>query len=329
MAPCTANYLHTLIFPFNIWDQKIPNKWFFDQYGQFNSLPCIPTFPPKMSRKFFTYVKFDFQSNAAGTACVAMKPFSVANDYPASNSLSAAIAFSTPSYTGTGRMPILDTSGVSDTGVTWINMVSDYSMADLVYDQPSNSGIQMRVVAAGLRVSCTGALLALSGIQHICQTPVHDSLTMQDVTQLSYQASYFSEENRREWTTLCYAPVQEQEYAFLADPVVNAQGTGIAPFSIARHHMGALITGAGASTPFRGEAIVYWEAVGEIVRDKTRSENDPIGVATVSQTVMPETNKMMAEKPGVLEKVAQFASDAISTVKPIAETVIPIAKMLI
>lgn len=318
-APCTANYLRYRVSPFDIWDNKPEEPAWEKSYGPLKELPCIPSFPPIMSRKVFTFLKGDFFAGTTGTAFIAFAPWRLAADYSLLQNDSPGLIYSTAASTS-NTYPAMDTAAAPLPATGLANLNSDIDAAALVFSSASTSGIKYRVVAAGLRVTYTGTSLNMSGGMHICETPDHASLSTMSSAGLSVLPSYFFKDVNKEWTTLTYSPVHPPEFEYMADAFVNpitiASTNSVAPNEITRHHMGFLITGAQPSAPFRFEAITFLEVIGAEVRGKTRSSSDPTGLSKVTETLIPETSKAISDHPNLMKKVAAYAEGSVDVIMP-------------
>jgi len=158
---CVYSYATFLINPFiALGENPAYIKGFKRIYGEdvHDHLPCIPTFPCVNSFKFICIQRGSIVIGANGGGFIAIAPFRPANNYTVTGDALAPIAISTTGYLGTASFPTLDTGAVPAAGVLMQNWISPFSVGDV-----NTVDKKFRVTFCGVRVTCSGALLNVSG----------------------------------------------------------------------------------------------------------------------------------------------------------------------
>lgn len=188
--------------------------------------------------------------------------------------------------------PFVITNGPADT-VTVVNPtagtpVNNYSNSPYTQGLFQQSGLQYRIVGAGLRIRYAGALLTMGGQVAGLHHPAHTSLTGFSINNaasplnniLSYkEAQQFSVTADR-WTNVLYHAVEEDDTDYhITFPALTA-GTGKAGY------MGFAIQAPDTSgvtvQTFEWEAVAHVEILGAIVLNKTPSHVDFVGHGAVT-----------------------------------------------
>jgi len=105
-------------------------------------LPCIPTPPPLISRKFNAFARFIVGVQANGNAHIGFAPKRLGNDYGPGDSFCPIIATTTTTTFPTG-FPLMDDGGIYS-GATF-NVNTDYDSASLIVN-PLGEGVEYRLV---------------------------------------------------------------------------------------------------------------------------------------------------------------------------------------
>jgi hypothetical protein len=322
LSPCAASYLKALVHPFDVIDRPMFGNWWNKVYAaSADTLPCVPDFPPSMSRKFWNILRFDAFAGTNGIMTVNLAPFRLANNGTLGINNSPPVLATQATFTGaTPIFPNMDTGSVLTPGVIGLNLASDYDSASLVVNL-SGTGTSYRVVSAGLRVMYTGSELTRAGMYHCVQTLDHSSLSNISTTSISSLPSYFSLRVNNDWVTISYAPVHKEEYEFDIDGMVNPSSIPNYPtFEKLAHYMGIMVVGAAPSAPYRCEVVIQYEATGSNIQGKSKSESDVTGLSVVSNVVTPSTGSLLNSIPAALETIAQYVPSTIASLVGLLNT---------
>lgn len=190
------------------------------------------------------------------------------------------IRFSSGGYLGT----VINTDSTV-VGVEESDANSDYDV--------SENAVSARVVSAGLRVSYAGTELNRGGTIVGIEDPNHLSLNgFSEPAMLQFDKARLDPATRA-WHTIVYSPKVPLEVSYIPldrAPDLQTQATVQAntfaetvlgnPFCMA-----FIVSGAAANTPYKFEACVNAEFVGEAVRGKSDSKADPIGYSAVRDAI--------------------------------------------
>jgi len=184
------------------------------------------------------------------------------------------------------------------TGVDPINQVnSPYSAA-----QFAANSVEARIVSIGLRVRYTGRDDSINGTCVILEDPDHVDLLAKTFTAAASPDDAIRVPVGKQWIQCNYSgPVfsTDTEYRSVENPL----GTN--------YFLGALITGT-ASDTFEVEIVTNYEAIGNIVHDKTASHSDMQAYGNIQAAVKAATNNSPltpSDAPSVLTKVAHAIVD--------------------
>jgi len=314
LSGCARNYAACLRCPFWWRDQSCDAK--LKSLKVTDENPCIPSFPAIKTRKFFAVSTGFFGSTDGNPPFIMFAPHRLANTGNVDN-VSPPILTSTT--TGSNTFPVVDTAAAVIPGcvTSWLN--TEYTQAALV-NGINTRGVRFRVVGGGIRVKYTGNIQNASGMYLCVEHPNHLSLSQLTTVDASKFDSYFtmsvsnSITNNRSggWVYLTYTPVDIDDFEFLADPIANNLWPNDA---IRNHFIGILVPGApNGSQLFEWEAIIHYEVIGINVTGKTLTPADPIGLATVVNSVSPEQQKSLNTEEPVKAAVKEGASSLTSFV---------------
>jgi len=212
--------------------------------------------------------------------------------------------------TANNTFPQCDTGGAPASPIQLGNLNTDYSMAQLILNS-YGQGVTFRVVASGIRVRYTGNLMNQSGLMHCVQDADHNSLSSLTVGQIGQMESYYAKPLiQNQWHGISYAPANELEYYFNQDNLSN----GVTNNGLDHHYYGILLTGLNYNTAsFQYEIIVHYEAVGSIVRGKTDTPADPVGLATVTNSIKVDNQKKIDDPSTSVSSLLETGSSLLTT----------------
>lgn len=311
LSGCARGYATALKCPFWFKDRSCAAKVASLKVNP-EMNPCIPMFPAIKTRKFY--------ANAAGTmgapvgfegAFIAFAPWRLANDNDTTKDVAPAILFTRSAVGGVSNaFPVMDTGGVWNNGAS--NLNTDYNTASLI--NVGGVGIKYRVVGAGLRIKYTGNMINASGIAACVEQSDHETLSAQTMDNVAQLDSYFSvsvvsamEKQNDPWIYLTYTPVAMDDFDFNDDTIANATWPNVGNKN---HFIGILLSGIPVGGDFFSwEAIVHYEAIGQAVRGKTDTPADPLGTASVLNSIKPETQKKNNTAEPVKAAISEGARD--------------------
>lgn len=319
MSPCAAKYAHTLTHPFHYLDgDSAPTSRMRRFYKDDMSLPCIPTFPAISSRKLYVVTRFTATADAStGGLAFAFAPWRLANNYDTTDVNDCPIMITGSNWGGNGSTwPTFDTftTGAPATGVTFINVPSEFAQTDLAYVgsvAARSRGVKYRLVAAGARVMYIGAVMNRSGLYNFYQTSDHSSLSGVTTTSIANIPSYFTREVDDKFHTISYVPVDPGELNYSLDGIVNHAGQGadtvmeICPLSQLCHYMGFTVSGGTPSGQYQIQTVQCLEVIGEPVQGKTKSDADIAGLSKTLNIASPTTAPVLDNTPGLVEKMIE------------------------
>ena len=214
---------------------------------------CVPVLPclDSAKRKIFARGTALVQSNGFGGICANT---CMANDLP-------CVYYTTGAGTGES---IINTTIVNGTNN------SELSAVDF-----SDSGVQGRVVGAGLRIRFTGKEIDMNGTVYALEEPSHlETLNMTVKDLLEYDKVKTVPFNR-EWTVVTWQPVLPPETAYST----NAWAS---PFPAPDKNQPLILliqcqagSGPDGTLPFEWEWYLHYEAIGSQARGKTTSHVAP------------------------------------------------------
>jgi hypothetical protein len=288
ISECSRYYYAALVCPF--WwvdaacDSKIKG---LKLPTEDKEAPCIPMTPNIKTRKFNSFARGSFGTNAAGIAAISMAPRRITNT-TVNGWASNAVLVQSGIYAGGANFDSLleDTSVLLSPGVTGFPMNTDYSNSQLGI--VSGRGIKYRVVGAGLRVRFSGKEVDRGGTLHCVVHPDHDSLGGLSFGSIGQYETYFRVPATRNWTTITHTPVFESDNNFLPDYMTNlGLYTTYLSTETQFHYMGFMITD-NVGGAWEWEAIIHYEAIGATVRGLTPTPVDMPGVSAVLTAATPQ-----------------------------------------
>jgi hypothetical protein len=271
-------------------------------------------FPAIKTRKFYAMGKGSFGlPNGNTSASIMFAPWRLANNNSI-NDISPPVLYSTATTASVNnRFLTVDTGAAWTLGQSSLN--TDYTAASLV--TVGTVGIRYRVVGAGLRVTYVGPPIQASGVYACVEQPDHTTLSGLTLDTVGQYDSFFtmnvtSQETKSDpWVYLTYTPVDVNDFDFESDTVSNALGGTV---TNKNHFMGIMVVGAPTGSDyFRWEAIVHYEAIGQIVRGKTDTPSDVLGTSLVLNAIKPETQKTLNTNQTVMSAVKEGSSDTTVT----------------
>jgi len=299
--------------------------------------PCIPMFPAIKTKKYWATASGTFGApNGYEAATIVFAPWRMANDNSLVTDISAAVLYTRSSIGGAAnQFPICDTGGAWGNGAT--NLNTDYNTASLV--NVGGVGTKYRVVGAGLRIKYTGNMVNASGIIAAVEQSDHETLSGLTLDQVSQLDSYFSvsvvsamEKKEDPWTYLTYTPVAMDDFDFNSDTIANATWPN---YGNKNHFIGAILSGIPTGGDyFSWEVIVHFEAIGQLVRGKTDTPADPLGTASVLNTIKPETQKQNNTAEPVKSALKEGAADMslsgiVNSVGKVVQEILPVANAVL
>lgn len=238
LSACAENYLACLEDP---WD----------------SHPCcLPTNLPLPSSKVKYHIYGNMQTSATtGMGFVIFNPF-----FAAFNNTDSVL------YTGT-TYAATTISGLGPTGVFASN--SNSPNASTV----AGTNARYRLVSAGLRMRYISTNEGMGGTQVLLEEPSHGNpggFSYASVRGYDNETSFAI---TRDWTSVVFHPVDEDETDFYAGGQYPSSNYFLAAIAVAPI--------ATTSITFEFEAVANFELVGGFARSITPSESDPAGFAKV------------------------------------------------
>lgn len=203
-------------------------------------------------------------------------------------------------------------TAISGAGVVATNSNSQYSSADIGATNPLN---QFRVVGAGVRIRYAGTELNRGGFVNALADPTHSNQTGASLLTIRAEPEAKQFPVNREWTTVLYRPVFNDELNYQSDWTLAVPAHVI------------VVTAASAATPltYEYECFTVHEFQGRSVKGMTPSHSDPTGFAAVNTTAL--TNPVLRpnqvaspnREKGALTSVAEYISRGTSSVATIAQ----------
>lgn len=289
LSKCATDYARALVNPFT------------------GPLACIPNFPALMSRKVRVWCKgvLDTGTNGVGFIC--------ADPNRGACSDVSCVNYTDASFAGTTILTP-STAGVNN----------GYSNSDYVLSQIAVNGITFRVVASGIRIRYVGTELDRGGYVVALSDTNHNSLYTRSITLLDAEINSKRFPVNREWITVVYRAVRDQDDDF---GVVSTQTPAVTDLSF---YQGIMVNAPGATTvSFEWEYYSIYEFQGSNARGQTPSHVDVVGYGAVSATtsfsqhLMPYSgHPQQKEKPlvrDVTSTVGQSASGWIPLIKGVGE----------
>lgn len=233
---------------------------------------CMPVTPCIMSQKVRCFARGQLSVGTNGYGFFAAS-HNAANDgaTTAGNVGTAAAYYSDSTYIGAAAtgVPVLNPATA---GVIAVNTNSPYASAN--FGQAPGK-VQCRLVSSGIRVRYAGTKMNEGGRMLLLEDPDHFGDPNVSYPVATMLANEKAKEHKvsTEWTSLCSTgPVTPDEYDFFPD---HRSPSGVSYFPL------RLIIQSTAGNIFDWEIYENWEFAGSIVRGKTYSEADDLGVSVV------------------------------------------------
>lgn len=283
LSPCASSYLRALCDPFS----------------DFSTLPCIPDSITIPSYKFRCVSRGSAFVGINGIGAVAFDPWTMAwRD----------AALDSPLLLSTAANDWLSTTSIPGTTSPFWTLNQSNSL--FTYANLSASGIAIRLVAAGIRISYTGTQLNMGGQMNIVRLPSNNSVVGTSPASLT------------NLTTTTVVPVTRSTHFVNYYPDQPWQLGYLTPSTFAHsHEEGDLyplcftfngITGSS----FYVEAVSYFEVVGSTF-PPTPSHMDTVGysaIMTGAQTVAPPATTPQSWLATASQRVADAMITGISHV---------------
>jgi hypothetical protein len=329
LSECARIYLASLKCPFYFMDNQKDKC--MDISIPEGMLPCYPGPDGFNTRKWFAWAR-----GVAGTQTatnhfsILFAPFRVANNYNLDSNRAPPLLYTlqTPGTPQTAdTFPTVDTGAVGWLGVGGsANLNTDYSIAQNLLTA-SGQGMKHRIVGAGLRVKFIGPLLNESGLFHFITEPDHVTLSGLNLDSIGKFEGYFNrlvhKDNQDEWHTITFTPVQPEDTTFHPDPLSNAQFT-----VFDNHFMGIMGTGMPAGTNVSFEAIVLFESIGNLVRGKSITPVDTVGLSIVKNAINTDTQSDN-DKGSTISSAIKEGESLVSGIMDLGKEILPFAKMML
>jgi len=265
LRPCTAEYAVALVDPF----------------GSRQTMPCIPDSIVLPSAKFQTKARATLTNGTAGTGFVLFDPWKMAynNGALVNTWCDNPIIYTNGAYAGASLINYTVNAGAfAVAGVTSSGSNSPYSQADF-----TANGRQLRLVAAGLRVTYTGSSFRNQGRLLLFRSQSNASYPtiIQSGTLLNDNYTSVMTVSRKSEYTF-YTPDNHDYIAY--HPLTDYFGSN------ANSHFayGILVDGADGTAPQSWfiEAIAYFEIVGPgLTLSKSHSDVEGMGLVHESLPV--------------------------------------------
>jgi len=288
---CGLEYATSLVNPFD-----------------FSLNPCIPRMPSVPSRKLCTYTSG--LGNTSGTTSYG----GVTAYMTASNGPIPCLAVTGTAYTGSGLPSSVDT------GVTAVGQNSPYADTDF-----SATGVQVRLVSAGLKVRFVGTKLNQGGTCFPFLEPDLGDVTGYTANNITGFDQYLQGiEFSNNWVSINFAPRHPGDFDYEAS---SQPLTGQKPC------MGILIQSAIPNQPFEYVWTAHWEVIGRNARGKTLSHTypntdkiisgasqlPPRALSTIQNVSRPEQlavqvgHNLMTHGAGVIETLGRGAMNIVGS----------------
>lgn len=262
---------------------------------------CLPAeLFPLPSGKFKVFVRFKFNLGTAGIG----------------------FCSATPSFTSDGSCITATTSSSVLASSALFNTATNMNNVTCSQNQYTNAqsagAVSFRSVAYGLRIKYIGQLMTRNGISISMEDEDHrDVRGLYSFDTLSAAAySHAERTGEAEWdnAVCCSGPTNPNEFDFL-----NASSSATWPLLIA-------ISGV-AGDLYEGEFFHHYEAIGNVVTNKTRSHSDPEMTGKVlesTKSVVEQHPLSPKDGPSVFTRFIEGVKSSIPTiVGGLANRIIP------
>jgi len=285
---CGLEYATSLVNPFD-----------------FSLNPCIPKMPSIPSRKLCTYVSG--LGHTSGTTS-----YGGVTAYMTASNDTTCLAATDVAFTGSS-LPAWSSVGASS-----ILQNSPYAAADF-----SATGVQVRLVSAGLKVRFVGTKLNQGGVCFPFLEPDLGDVTGFTANDITSFDQYFQGiDFNTDWVTITYSPRHPADFDFAAAPQ---------PLTGQHPCMGILVQSATPNQPFEYVWTAHWEVIGRNARGKTLSHTyantdkiisgasqfPPRATSSIQNASRPESlaiqvgQNLMAHGAGVLETLGKGAMNIV------------------
>jgi len=207
--------------------------------------PCIPSSPSIPSSKRCCWAKGTGVIGTSGVGWIYGIPV-VAND-------SNFLYVSDVGSTGSSFSTVDGTSIMNNSQLTGLDIAGD------------TDGARIRIVSFGIRIRYTGTQLNMGGTAVAFEHPIHDTLTGLAMSDLLAYGRSSSQQFDRKWISTTYTPSYDLENQYGSNPYGYTNN----------NFLGIMCTGVAGMT-FEFEAVVHYEAIGEFVRNKSKSPVAPV-----------------------------------------------------
>lgn len=285
ITPCGRDYFRALTTPFS------PGL-----------SPCIPSAMPLPSQKYIVTSRGSFRTNAGGAGGIAMYPFRgfASNLMDASLALEKAPFISATSAAWAGSSAdysFLNSSTAVPGAGLWAG-VDVYGGATSPYTSSmfgSGLGRSIKLVAAGLRIRYTGAIVNMGGRVISWRNPQNTSLvqgTQDSLQQFLALNAAATSRTTDAWFELTYRPIMETDLQSTQDP---GRSSLYGANSSIENRLGlAFLIEDLASQSFEFEGVAYYEATGPGI-PTTPSHADPQTLAMVMSATPTRVNPDASE----------------------------------
>lgn len=287
LSKCAMDYARCLVNPFT------------------GPLACIPSYPALMSRKVRVWSKGVMETGSSGMGFVCADPLRGAvSDV-------SCVNFTDNSFAGSSILTPA-TAGV----------VNGYSNADYVNSQVATNGITFRVVASGIRVRYVGTELDRGGYAVALSDTNHNSLYNRNISQLDAEINSKRFPINREWITVVYRPVRDEDDDFGGISTQTPAATDLS------FYQGIAVNApASNSITFEWEYYSIYEYQGATARGQTPSHVDTVGYGAVSATttfsqhLMPYSGQSHTKEKPLLKDVVGTLANSSSGWMPVLKGV--------
>lgn len=177
-------------------------------------------------------------------------------------------------------------------------------------------GVQWRCISCGVRVRYAGTELNRGGSILCLEEPDHldfnaAGTTWSEPALRAYEKCHIFPVEGRDWTQVCWAPIQPSDLDFTTSPGIIGQGLAQA-FCLAIFIRGV------AGTSYDFEVFENCEIIGSAVRGKTSSHSDTTGYAAI-QGGLRLTNDGQIDKAVVTHSIVDHSKDIAKILQKVGD----------
>lgn len=280
LSGCARDYARALVNPFT------------------GPLACVPSFPALMTRRMRCWSKGTFTTSSTNSfGYILAEPTNmVVNDVD-------AVACSTAA----SNVTVAANTVAGDPNIALFRSNSEYVQAQI----GSGAGlVQYRIVAMGIRIRYIGTNLNQGGIINGLHEPDHDTLVGNGISQFDAQTEARRLPVTRNWATVVFKPVNSVNFNF-------ANATGGSSTNTA-WYMGFVLQSAVPSQTYEFEVYAIYELEGRIIRGKTPSHADPVGlssvtaVAATTDSLYPTLKPAEASEKSMVDQATDYLGSMMS-----------------